>query len=688
MALQVQSGKDEAALVSADEEKADYESDSEGGTSALALRRRVASDVEDDDHEVSAERDGAYYHDDVEEDQGAPPDEDEDQEEEDEEEEYEDTEEAAGIALRRRDASEEEDTEEHFKRQGGDREYAAGVAPGSSGSAPGSGNKDGAEEEKQNAEPFVVPTVGAFYMHDDRFRSNGALRPRRSPGGRKLWEAKDEKRWVHDRFEELKLNEESYPPQGGRGRHGRGREGRGQGRGRDFGPAGGRGGRERATEEALRVPARRVRGRGRGLRRARMDDYEFREAKPAGNRGESRAPSTPKPTALQPTGKPEEAASKKPTTSSVLNSKSPPFFPTGTVTHNITGGQPGTSKGSEDKVIDRDTTQVGSSVGTSRSGVEKGTTRGSPASVTRSSSSPGNIVKLVSDSSIGEVDALLHRSLPRGSNTMQHQLLKTGSGSMLQQRPVRAEGNIQHMLEPSSLSSVSQPIQQTARGTPSQLLRLQQPQQQVQTIAQGQVSRGQPVQAQSLVSSIPLSVQPAGDSKGAPQSPGTKIGNVASGRVPQAATVPSGRGSLMYGNSSLTNGLRSVVQFAGQPQANLGVSTVGVALPGYSSQPQFGFPNSEVTWIPILAGGGSLGSNYSSSYIAVDGSSPAVYYTQQTSHTQQASQTSAFPVPGREMNTSKTATSSSFKPPARSEADEFGQQRRRYSQMTFGEERR
>lgn len=36
---------------------------------------------------------------------------------------------------------------------------------------------------------------------------------RRSAGGRKLWEAKDEKPWVHDRFEELKLNDESYPGQ-------------------------------------------------------------------------------------------------------------------------------------------------------------------------------------------------------------------------------------------------------------------------------------------------------------------------------------------------------------------------------------------------------------------------------------------------------------------------------------------
>lgn len=666
---------EQAVLVSGDEEEAEYESDNEGGTSALALRRRVASDVEDDDHEVSTEREGAYYDEDGEDDQGAPPDEDEDQEEEEEEEEeYADSEDAA----RTRDASEEDDNGVEKFNQQRRVQHVAGGSPSGTESLKDTGNKEGPEEDKHNAEPFVVPTAGAFYMHDDRFRNNGAIRARRSAGGRKLWEAKDEQRWVHDRFEELKLSEENYPPQSGRGRRGRGREGRGQGRGRGFGR---RGDREKDPEESVRFPARRVRGRGRGMRRARMDDYEFRDTKPASIRNDNRVVSTPKPAVQLPTGKSEEAGSKKPSTSSVLNSKSPPFFPTGAATHsNITGGQP---KGSEEKVVDRDrdTTQPG----TSRSSMDKGIAKVSPQTVTRSSSTPGNIVSLVSDSGLGDVD----RSLARGPNSMKQQLVKTGSGSMLQQqRQVRAEGSVQHMLEQSSHSPASQPAQPTTRGTPSQLLRMQQPQQQVQTMTPGQVSRGKPMQAQSLVSPIALSVQPAGDLKGATPPPGNKLVNPANQRAAQAAPLSAGRGSFMYGGSSLTNGLRSVVQFAGQPQANIGVPTVGVALPGYSSQPQFGFPNSEVTWIPILASGGSLGSNYNSSYIAVDGSSPAVYYTPQASHTQQASQTSTFPVLGRETSGMKSAASGPMEPPARSEPDEFGQQRRRYSQMTFGEERR
>ncbi|KAL0294723.1 UNVERIFIED_CONTAM: hypothetical protein Sradi_6872500 [Sesamum radiatum] len=34
------------------------------------------------------------------------------------------------------------------------------------------------EEERKEMEPFAVPTAGAFYMHDDRFRDNAGGRHR------------------------------------------------------------------------------------------------------------------------------------------------------------------------------------------------------------------------------------------------------------------------------------------------------------------------------------------------------------------------------------------------------------------------------------------------------------------------------------------------------------------------------
>lgn len=39
-------------------------------------------------------------------------------------------------------------------------------------------NQAGDEERKKENEPFAVPTAGAFYMHDDRFRDNAGARNR------------------------------------------------------------------------------------------------------------------------------------------------------------------------------------------------------------------------------------------------------------------------------------------------------------------------------------------------------------------------------------------------------------------------------------------------------------------------------------------------------------------------------
>ena len=40
------------------------------------------------------------------------------------------------------------------------------------------GSQAEGEEEKKEHEPFAVPTAGAFYMHDDRFRDNAGGRHR------------------------------------------------------------------------------------------------------------------------------------------------------------------------------------------------------------------------------------------------------------------------------------------------------------------------------------------------------------------------------------------------------------------------------------------------------------------------------------------------------------------------------
>ena len=67
-------------------------------------------------------------------------------------------------------------------------------------------------------------------------------------------------------------------------RRGRGPQGRGQGRGKDSMHTRGRGNKEWPGEDTHQFISRRGPGRGRGLRRAKMDDYEFKESRSAGNR--------------------------------------------------------------------------------------------------------------------------------------------------------------------------------------------------------------------------------------------------------------------------------------------------------------------------------------------------------------------------------------------------------------------
>lgn len=51
-------------------------------------------------------------------------------------------------------------------------------ANGTVGEGEGEGEGDGGPEEKKENEPFQVPTAGAFYMHDDRFRDSSGGRHR------------------------------------------------------------------------------------------------------------------------------------------------------------------------------------------------------------------------------------------------------------------------------------------------------------------------------------------------------------------------------------------------------------------------------------------------------------------------------------------------------------------------------
>lgn len=164
----------------------EYESDPEEVKRSLAMRRRrEASDDEDD--EESGERgkmDRAPVHSDYESDgQGAAP-ADYDDEFEEEEEDYEDEElevevyeEEEGRQVRGIYAETKvkavEDTDGEGRMDG-----AVDEALRNNDNEKNDVTEETDEGKKESNEPFAVPTAGAFYMHDDRFRDNAGGRHR------------------------------------------------------------------------------------------------------------------------------------------------------------------------------------------------------------------------------------------------------------------------------------------------------------------------------------------------------------------------------------------------------------------------------------------------------------------------------------------------------------------------------
>lgn len=175
------------------EDEVEYYSDPEEVKRSLTMqRRKAASDDEEGEGEVENNNavrmnSRAVIHSDESDSQGGAADYDDDEEElyleEEEEEENYDGEEEEGV--------DEEEIEEVMRRgeAQGNAERTGGAAVVDNGNRnvdegveiSNGNNRVGEEdeEEKEN-EPFIVPTAGAFYMHDDRFRDNVGGRHRYS----------------------------------------------------------------------------------------------------------------------------------------------------------------------------------------------------------------------------------------------------------------------------------------------------------------------------------------------------------------------------------------------------------------------------------------------------------------------------------------------------------------------------
>ncbi|GER27440.1 CASC3/Barentsz eIF4AIII binding [Striga asiatica] len=563
-------------------EEIDYESDPEEAKLSMKMRRRAeASDDEaeeggeirgkpprgaEDDSGGESEGAAAEYEDEYVEDYDL----DEEYVEETEEADYNDGEsgggegaKAAAVAVGRGDAGEDGDVTDEVKRVNDD---AGEINDGNLNTEDGQ-----LEVEKKEMEPYSVPTAGAFYMHDDRFRDSAGGRNRRMLGGRKLWESKDDMKWGHDKFEELTSQERTHQEHRRRGHRGRNR-GRGRNRyaqenmprevtnngtknnNQDSAPKSFRGRGPRRYQSSSKNKA--------SLTQDKQPLWKSKE-KPTYVRSEKTSES------MSSAG-PETVLPRKQVLASSLSIASPPFYPSGSSTKDHSGPsnelQAGTiNRHGQPSTIGMDKLYIDDSLSVST---------GKPANTGQMPLS-------------GQLSLNSGRGKEPASLT---QVNRVNSANQLQ----AAQGNHSQIRGQSSL-------QFTPRGS-----RASSPSE-----TSGTASAVESLEAEPNRSKTAL----------VPKGKGTTHG--------------SGRGSFLYGgahvmgasgNMSSGHGdpnfpaFLPVMQFGGQHPGGIGVPAVGMAFPGYVGQPQLGRGSSEMTWLPILTGpAGALGARYGAPF-AVDDS--------------------------------------------------------------------
>lgn len=665
------------ASVGEEEEEVEYESDPEESKLSLTMRRREASDDEEEDEEKHKDEIVSDYESDG---QGAPAEYDDEQGSEIEE--LEDEEEIEVVAVveevdnngvrsvgevdgimklqevKREDQEFEAPTEgEYYNNEDLDGENVAGV---------------GGEEDKKENEPFAVPTAGAFYMHDDRFRDStgggvrGGGRHRRTLGGRKLWESKDERKWGHDKFEEMTFEERQYD-EGRRVSRGRFR-GRGRNRGEDRGYP-----RENKPKAYNNItqnnPPKGVRGRG---PRRYQPTWKRNSEAPAQNRQPGKSVDRTSSYASSgrvstPTSNVESdsvPANSKHVFASSLNSASPPFYPSG-------------SSNKDSALTQKRDSQAAPINRNPRSSVSDENFSMSQSNAMRAK----NVVDSISMDKLYIDDSV---SIPTGKPLTNLQLPPSRSSlinstqspqSKIQGRGQTPSGHMSYQ--------TTAPANQINRVSPTAQTRLQSS---VQASGQRSGSGSQassPPKAALLVKSFE-----SGEMGSPPESSKSKTALVGKGK---GSVQSSGRGSFPYGGAQIMGAsvnmggghgdqnfsgapaFLPVMQFGGQHPGGMGVPAVGMAFPGYVAQPQLGggLGNSEMTWLPVLAGAaGAMGATYYGAY-----------------HGSPSGQTSSLAAISSKENIGNKS-GNELKPSQRLELanDEFGQRQnkaRRYTEMKF-----
>ncbi|XP_047152405.1 protein MLN51 homolog [Vigna umbellata] len=532
-------------------------------------------------------------------------------------------------------------------------------------------------EEKKESDPFAVPTAGAFYMHDDRFGDNAGTRNRRiHGGGRRLWESKDDKKWGHDKFEQIlheKHYEERRPSKGnyhGRG-NGRGTDYRGYVRGSKKGynsssnqnqmpksVVRGRGPQKYERSNKINGPSSQVQNKQSGKSRERNSNVSLERTSTPSSHAES-----------------DPVPSKNQVLASNLNSASPPYYPSGSSSNDINLAQK------------REVKTGGSSRNVGPVAVDEGF----PVQQKNALIQGKNVVDSISMSKL-----YINESTPRSVGKPLNNVRMARPGSSVvnasQSPHPRASGtgrgvsipvhtNFQRSSSHNKISpSEFQAIQTSSvPGRNSTSVQATAPQ-----LGQRPGS-GSPLSSPSKTAT-PINSHDSGELDSGSESGKGKGALVGKGR---GASHGAGQGAFVYGgaqvigtagNVGVSHGdpnfpaFLPVMQFGGQHPGGIGVPAVGMAFPGYVAQPQLG--KSEMTWLPVLAGtAGALGATYP--YLAVDGAS---------SH--QSGQASAMGTSSKDHSVNKA--NNELKPPQKSElaSEEFGQRQnkpRRYSEMNFGQ---
>ncbi|WOK95785.1 hypothetical protein Cni_G04492 [Canna indica] len=542
------------------------------------------------------------------------------------------------------------------------------------------------EEQKKN-EPYAVPTAGAFYMHDDRFQDNARGRRRRMFGGRKLWDPKDEHAWVHDRFEEMNLQDSRYDENNQRSRGGF--RGRGSGRSRGVSRGYGRGSRHRTPHDAVNSQnqaSRSLRGRGprryEALPKSSRDIPASRLKQPPAKSQEPLTNASSRKQFSQTADMKMDPIPQKYAFASNLNIASPPFYPSGS------------SNTSQDiSLTQRRDAQAGNSNknGSYSLHMEDNCQPSQSSSLLRGKT----VVDPIAKESFYMNESVRPVGKTMGSAHLQPSGFFLASDNDVTSSSFRVQGtnlNTARPLNNQSLSSINHVGKVSAH--------IQSPTIQQDTSFQPVVR----VSAQQFVQRSTTGNETSSPSPPPPPLPSANSSDVAEADSPPGSsksrtssavkgkTNNHGRNSFIYsgahvlgstGTMGLSQGdqnfpgtpaLLPVMQFGGQHPGGLGVPAVGMALPGYVAQPGFG--NSEMTWVPVLAGmPGAVGTSYCQpSYIALDGN----YYARQSGQTSSSASS-------REATTTRPATMASQ---SDSVVDEGGRRQnkpRRYSEMNFGQ---